>query len=143
MSDFDDFWNKLDRDLLKAVKGWGFKRDGDVLYFSLPARDGERYRIRIGCDGYRAQVPDPVFVDANGSTTVMSAWPKGSDNLYQYIKRPPDCFICMPLSRNGIQRHQEWLTSNVGVWNPAIHSLFDLFNFFQRLLDSSDYLGRS
>ena len=142
MSDLDDFWNQLDRDFLKEHKGWEFERDGNLLYLSLSARDGERYRIRFGCDGYRTRPPDPMFVDADGSKTAVTAWPRGNDNFYQYIKRPPDCFICMPLSRNGLERHQEWLTSGVGAWNPATHSLFDLFNFFQRLLDSTDYSGR-
>jgi hypothetical protein len=143
MSDLDVFWDALDRDGLALIQGWQLERNGDLLYFSLSASDGERYRMRIDCDGYRSDAPDPVFVDSDGSKTTTSAWPKGDTNFESYVKPPPNCFICMPLARGGLQRHQEWRTQGVEVWDPARHSLMDLFNFFQRLLDSEHYKGRS
>ena len=143
MSDLDGFWDALDREMLARIQGWQFQRDGDVIYFSLAARDGERYRMRIDCDGYRSVAPDPVFVDSGGAKTTKPAWPKGNNDFDQYIKPPPNCFICMPLSRSGLQHHQEWRSQEgVDVWNPAKHSLFDIFNFFQRLLNSEHYQGR-
>lgn len=142
MSDLDDFWNALDLETLRCVQGWQLEREGDLIYFSLAARDGERYRLRIDCDRYRTLAPDPVFVDAAGSKTTMSAWPKGTAYLDQYIKPPPNCFVCMPLSRSGLQHHGDWVASTVEVWDPAKHSLLDHFNFFQRLLNSQHYTGR-
>jgi hypothetical protein len=142
MSELDEFWNDLDHEALKQVQGWEFDRDGELIYFSLAARDGERYRVRIQCDGYRARAPDPVFVDNGGSKTTVSAWPRGDGDLDQYIKPPPHCFVCMPWSRGGLERHGDWVPPAVEVWDPAKHSLLDLCNFFQRLLNSQHYSGR-
>lgn len=142
MSDLDNFWDALDRELLGQVHGWEFARQGDLVYFSLSARDSERYRLRIACDGYRSNPPDPVFVDADGVKTTKSAWPNGDNYFHQYIKPPPNCFICMPLSRTGLQKHNEWKSPGIDAWNAEKHSLMDLCNFFYRLLNSSHYTGR-
>jgi hypothetical protein len=143
MSDLDVFWDALDREGLARIQGWQIERNGDLLYFSLSARDGERYRMRIDCNGYRSIAPDPVFVDSDGSKMMRSAWPMGDTYFDQYVKHPPNCFICMPLVRGGLQRHQEWHKQGVEVWDSSRHSLKDIFNFFQRLLDSEHYKGRS
>lgn len=142
MSDLDSFWDSLDREFLDRIQRWQFERDGDLLYFSLLARDGERYRMRIDCDGYRSVAPNPVFVDSEGSKTSIPAWPRGDNYFDQYIKPPPNCFICMPLSRDGLEKHKEWYSMDIEVWDPAKHSLMDIFNFVQRLLKSEHYLGR-
>lgn len=143
MSDLDDFWNGLDRQRLEDIQGWRFTRDDVLLYLSLPARDGQRYRIQFLCDSYRSKAPDPVFVDDNGSKMTRSAWPRGDAYFDQYIKPPPHCFICMPLSRTGLEKHPEWRQdATAEVWNSQKHTLLDLANFFSRLLNSEHYSGR-
>lgn len=143
MSDLDAFWNGLDRQQLENVQGWRFTRDGEIVYVSLPARDKERYRILFLCGGYNTRAPDPVFVDDQGSKMTKTAWPRGDSYFDQYIKPPPHCFVCMPLSRTGIEKHPEWLQDPTSdVWDPKKHSLLNLVNFFSRLLNEEHYAGR-
>lgn len=142
MSDLDSFLASLNLESLKRVQGWELERHGALLFLSLGAEDGERYRIRFNCDGYALVAPDPVFVDSSGAKTDRSAWPRGDQYFDQYIKPPPNCFVCMPLSRTGLEKHKEWKSPGVDAWDPTKHSLMDLFNFLQWLLNSEHYRGR-
>jgi hypothetical protein len=136
----DEFMASQDWDLLRVANGWNVTRDGDRLLFELTARDGERYAVRLLCDDLPRRAPSVVFVDHQGSPSTMRAWPRGNE---QVVKVPPSCFLCMPLTREGLQHHPEWRS------NPAVNawreesSLMEVFNYLQRLLTSSDYAGRA
>lgn len=137
----DDFLRAHDWDLLRRVNGWDIERHRDLVFFSLVARDGERYRTRFECSGYPDEAPSVLFVNTEGSTLDPTAWPRGTANFHAVVKPPPHCFLCMPLTREGLQHHGEWRTTRAA-WNPGRHTLMDLFNYLQRLLDSTDYQGR-
>src|SRR5690348_14668555 len=143
MTDLDDFWTGLNFEQLKRVHDWDFEREDHLVYVLMPARDGERFRILFLCDGYRARAPDPVFVDSEGSKMNKNAWPRGDSSFDQYVKPPPNAFICMPLSRAGLERHAEWRNDpKADPWDPKKHSLLDQINFIHRLLHSTQYQGR-
>lgn len=136
----DDFFKTQDLELLRRVNGWDVRRSGDLVYLTLAARDGEQYTARFLCNDYSQQAPSVLFVNAEGSGTDPCAWPKGNDNFHGVVKPPPNCFLCMPLTREGLQHHGQWRGA-AHAWHPE-RSLLDLFNYLSRLLDSPDYQGR-
>lgn len=120
--------------------GWDVERDGDTLYVSLLARDGEAYLLRLKADDYPRKPPSVLFVDPETkSTKVLGAWPNDDK---QYFKPPDDEFICMPLTREGLQRHQDW-KDLPDAWNPARNTLADIVSWAHRFLRSPLYLGRT
>lgn len=139
----DEFMSAHDWELLKRVNQWEVERDGDLLHLSLAARDGERFRVRVRCDGYPVTPPSVVFVNGEGDPMNPRAWPKGGGRFYQAVKPPPACFLCVPLTREGLQHHGEWRTDpSKNAWTGDRHSLIDVFNLVQRLLFDPDYGGR-
>lgn len=139
----DEFMTSQDWDLLKAVNGWDVARDGDRLLFELTARDGERYAVRLLCDDLPRRAPSVVFVDDAGSHAVPRAWPRGNGRFFEVVKLPPNSFLCMPLTREGLQHHPQWRdTPSINAWREG-SSLMEVFNYLQRLLSSPDYGGRA
>jgi hypothetical protein len=145
MSDkLGEFLAGQDWELLRTINGWHVERDGvstDVVRLTLPARDGERYILRCICDGYPDKPPDAAFTDVAGSTMERTAWPCGTAEFYKVVKLPTESFICTDLTREGLKRHTEWLGKG-NAWNGSTHTLLDLFNYIQGLLNSNDYQGR-
>ncbi len=140
----DEFMASQDWNLLKVVNGWVVTRDGDRLQFGLTARDEERYIVRLLCDDLPRRAPSVVFVDAAGSSSTMNAWPKGTGRFHEVVKPPPNCFLCMPLTREGLQHHPDWLQSPaITAWRGDRSSPIEVFNYLQRLLTSDDYAGRA
>jgi hypothetical protein len=140
----DEFMASTDWDLLKAVNGWDVIRDGDRLLFELTARDGERYLVRIMCDDLPRRAPSVVFVDAEGSPSALRAWPKGNGRFFEVVKLPPHSFLCMPLTREGLQHHPQWLeVPTITAWRGERSTLMEVLNYLQRLLSSADYAGRA
>ncbi len=130
-------------DALEVANGWRVRRDGDRVEFDLTARDGEPYTARLLCDDYPRRAPSVVFVDAQGSPSTPKAWPKGNGRFLEVLKPPPHCFICMPLTREGLAHHTNWLSDHtMNPWNAERSTLMDVFNYLQRLLSGPDYTGR-
>jgi hypothetical protein len=139
-SDLDAFFDGADLAFLERANGWQISRSEDLVFMKLTARDGERYRVRIGCDGYQPRPPSVAFVDDAGSVGTAQAWPTGAPTFLEVVKPPPNCFLCMPLTREGLQHHPDWIRQP-GAWRAA-NSLNDLFNYLHRLLNGPDYTGR-
>ncbi len=139
----DDFFQKHDWELLRKINGWAVDRREELVFLELSARDNARYRVKFVCDDYPMKAPTTAFVNGENSQQDPTAWPKGNQAFHEVVKPPPDCFLCMPLTREGLQHHGDWIT-NTGVdsWNANKHTLMDLFNYLQRLLNSDDYLRR-
>ncbi len=139
-----EFLAKQDWALLQAIKGWHVERDDvskDVVRFTLPARDDDRFTVCLLCDGYPDTPPSVKFIDAAGSTTERTAWPSGTAEFYLVVKVPPHSFLCTDLTREGFAQHPEW-TNRPNAWNGATHTLLDLFNYIHDLLNSKSYQGR-
>lgn len=137
----ESFFNSTDFATLERVNEWKITRNGELVYFELPAKDGEIYRLRLGCDNYPQQAPSVIFVDSEGTQSNPRAWPNCSPVLLEIIKPPPNCFLCTELTREGLHHHQDWRSQSKS-WNGAKNSLIDIFNLVHRLLHSDGYLGR-
>jgi hypothetical protein len=84
-----------------------------------------------------------VFVNSDNSQHDPTAWPTGNQAFLEVVKPPQNCFLCMPLTREGLQHHPDWITTaSVESWDGNKHTLLDLLNYLQRLLNSDDYLKR-
>jgi len=128
---------------LGELYGWCARRSDDLIVVELEARDGEWYSVLLDCPDYPAVPPNVGFVDGEGSLMDPEAWPAGTPRFHEVVKPPPACFLCMPLTRQGMSAHQEWTsTSRVGAWDPERHTLLDIVNYVQLLLRSKQYLGR-
>lgn len=136
----DDFWAAHDWVALERVNGWVVSREGERVRLSVLARDGERYLVQLGCDGYPATAPSTVFINEAGSARDKRAWPVGTGKFHEVVKVPDNCFLCMPLTREGLAHHPDW-KGQPGAWNER-SSLLDLFNYLRRLLNGPDYAGR-
>lgn len=146
MESLDQFFAARDWTAVEAANGWTVTRDaGDSarVILELSARDCERYRVLFLCDGYPAAPPSVAFVNAEGAKSDPRAWPRGDQEFHQEVKQPPNSFLCMPLTREGLAHHPDW-ASNVAAlsWKSGVHTLMDLFNRIQRLLGGPHYLGR-
>ena len=142
MSELEQFFARADLPVLLGMTGWSLERRGEVVTFGVTARDNERYRVRLGCDGYPASAPSALFINAEGQSADPRAWPHGDAGFLSVVKPPPNCFLCMPLTREGLAHHNHWKNENVNAWNPNVHTLLDLLNYLQRLLNSQGYLRR-
>jgi hypothetical protein len=142
----DEFFATRDWSALESVSGWSATRDEadqDIVYLAVKARDGEQYRVRCICDGYPSEPPSVAFVNDSGSKDDVRAWPRGTPELDQEVKAPPSCFLCMPLTREGLAHHPNWRTEfPEQAWSPAKHTLLDIFNRVRRLLHADYYTGR-
>jgi len=140
-----DFLAAHNWDALSDVMGWRVERDKeniDVVRLTLPARDRELYILRCVCDGYPTEAPSVKFVSQDGDEKVLSAWPAGDDVFYQVVKLPPACFLCTDLTKEGFGHHSDW-RGRPNAWSGATHTLMDIFNYVQRLLDSEHYVKRA
>lgn len=142
----DEFFAAHDWAALEGATGWSVVRDEndkERVLLSLKASDGEAYQVLFLCDGYPQRAPSVAFVNAAGSKSDPRAWPRGDNEFFQEVKPPPNSFVCMPLTREGIAHHADWLTSETSdVWNPERHTLVSLFNRMHRLLNGPYYQGR-
>lgn len=142
-----DFLAAHDWDTLARINGWKltlWKDDPDLICFELRAKDGQWYRVLLDCTGYPDQAPGVVFVDDQGNKNELRAWPAGTPQFYDVVKHPPHCFLCMPLTREGLAHHAEWRNDPTkNPWNGRKHTLLDVLNYLQRLLRSRDYIERS
>jgi hypothetical protein len=141
----DAFFAERDLIALGKAAGWIVARatNSEVVYLTLNARDGQTYRVQCACDGYPSIAPSVKFVDANGSSSEPVAWPKGAGSFHEEVKPPPNCFLCMPLTREGLHHHPDWRTNpDAEAWNGERHTLIDIFNRLKRLLNSPNYVGR-
>ena len=141
----DEFFSSRDWPTLQEIAGWRVERDAEDterVVLSLPARDGELYRILLLCDGYDSVAPSVAFIDEQGSKGDARAWPRGDAEFFNEVKPPPNSFLCMPLTREGLQHHPDWSASDANAWKPGVHTLMDLFNHLKRLLNGDHYLGR-
>lgn len=139
-SPLDDFWAAGNWTALERVNGWTVTRDGDRVRFSLPARDGQRYLVQLGCDGYPGKAPSVVFINEAGSALDPASWPTGVREFHSVVKPPPASFLCMPLTREGLAHHAEW-RARPDAWNDRSNLLL-IFNCLGRLLGGSEYTGR-
>jgi len=138
-----EFMASQNWELLKAVNGWEVERDGDLLHLKLAARDDESYRVRLNCAGVPDEAPSVVFVDGAGNPNIAAAWPKGTARFFEIVKPPPSCFICMPLTAEGLQHHPEWRSDPAKIpWSGEKHTPLVIFNELQRMLNGPDYTGR-
>lgn len=140
--ELDAFFADSSWQLPAKSNGWDVVRDGDLVYFSLSAKDGEKYRVRFGCDGYPRIAPSVMFVNEQGDKTDRRAWPAGIGQFHDVVKPPSNCFLCMPLTREGLTHHREWATNAAAAPWTAKNSLLDLFNYLHRLLNGGQYQKR-
>jgi hypothetical protein len=132
-------------DAVSKVAGWHVERDAentDVVRLTLPARDGERYILRCVCDGYPKEAPSVKFATADGDVSVTSAWPAGDNLFHEVVKLPPASFLCTDLTREGFAHHGPWRGKS-NAWDENTHTLMDIFNYVQRMLNSEHYLKRA
>ena len=137
----DQFWLSQDWMKLERLNGWKLKKDGDRVILDLHARDKELYTVLLSCENYPAEAPSVVFVNSEGSRLDPRAWPRGTASFMDIVKPPQNCFLCMELTREGLQHHPDWRTQEKA-WHKDRHTLMDLLNFLQRLLNGADYEGR-
>lgn len=142
----DQFFSSRDWASIEAVSRWTVQRDDlnrDLVRLQVLAADGERYTVLFACDGYPVLAPSVAFISALGSKADPTAWPKGAPAFFEEVKPPPSSFLCMPLTREGLAQHADWRNSPANdVWDGERHSLLDLFNRVQRLLNGPHYSGR-
>lgn len=137
----DEFFESADLVTLERVNEWSIRRENEIVFLELPAKDQQVFRVRVECDRYPEQVPSVLFVDSAGSKLNPSAWPHGTHALMEIVKPPPNCFLCTELTREGLQHHPDWRGLQ-SAWNPKKHTLNDVFNLIHRLLHSDGYLGK-
>ena len=140
-SNLEEFWQSQNWNLLRKANGWEVSRAGDIVTLELPAGDGEIYRARCLCDDYPFKAPSVLFVNSENSKMDVKAWPKGKGEFMKIVKPPQNCFLCMQLTREGLQHHKDW-ANQPNAWNADRNTLIDIFNFLSRLLNSEDYQGR-
>lgn len=140
----DEFFARQDWPRIEASAGWVVRRDPDDperLILTVRATDEERYHLLCLCDGYAKRPPSVAFVNGEGSKDDATAWPTGDSEFLSEVKPPPSCFLCMPLTREGLQHHPDWAAKGIA-WDPERHTLLDVFNRVQRLLVGPNYRGR-
>ena len=64
MTPLEEFFARPDLAVISQMTGWSLARDGDLVTFEVTARDGERYRMHLKCDGYPGTPPSALFVNA-------------------------------------------------------------------------------
>jgi len=138
----DEFFTSRAWEAPASLLGWEVTREDELVYLSLSAKDGERYRVRFICDGYPEKAPSVMFVNQQGDKVDRRAWPAGDNKFYEVVKPPQDCFLCMPWTREGLEHHRDWAGKpSTDPWTSQ-KSLLDLFNYLQRLLNSNQYSHR-
>jgi hypothetical protein len=139
----DKFMASHDWALLERVKKWKVQRKGDVVRLSLCARDGQCFFLQCACSGYPERAPSVAFVNEEGSKSDPRSWPAANKSLQDIIKPPPNSFLCMSLTLEGLAHHKDWAGDpSKQPWSPK-NTLMDVFNVVQRLLDHPDYNGRA
>jgi len=133
----DQFLSGSSRDwaTITHLNSWVISRDEEIITFKLFASDGEQYIVRIICDNYPAVPPSVFFINGIGEKTDIRAWPSGQGIFFEYVKPPMNCFICAPLTLEGIQHHPEWKS----IWNPNANTIMDVLNFIHALLNDPKY----
>lgn len=143
MATLDEFMAQHDWATHERLKGWKVSRTGKIVRLSLAARDGETFTLQCVCDNYPGQAPSVAFVDSEGSKGNARSWPTGGKAITDIVKPPPNSFLCMSLTREGLQHHKNWIGNpKQNPWDPAKHSLMSIFNVVHRLLMGPDYTGR-
>lgn len=135
-----DYLGRSDWALLKRVRNWTMTQDGESVTITCQARDGETYRVRLGCGAVPAQPPRAAFVDETGSTKNGRAWPRGKGAFHEIVKPPPHSFFCTAATQEGLEHHPNW--TNHPAANIARRSPLEAMNVVQSLLDGPDYEGR-
>jgi len=105
---------------------------------AMPARDGQRYFLRVTADNYPKFAPRVLPVDSEtGSSQLIAAWPRcrgfrfGSQDL------------CLPYTRSGYSLHPEWLGHPIWGWNPNTSTIaLTLESLAALFLDPDAYQGR-
>jgi hypothetical protein len=143
----DEFFASNDWDMLEAATGWKVVRDAKnpqlVRLYLEAKKDGDKYIVLFVCDGYPTTAPGAAFINEEGSKADAKAWPTGTPEFLSEVKPPPNSFFCMPWTREGLTHHKEWRTNAaVDPWNGDRHTLMDLFNRMQRILNGPYYTGR-
>jgi hypothetical protein len=144
----DDFFLKIGDALSRAALAnhWVISRrdyDPSIVDFQLNAADNESYFVTLICDQYPLLAPSVKFRNTEGEVNDAKAWPKGSPVFHEVVKPPPSSFLCMPLTREGLQHHGDWINNvTVNSWSSDKHTLLDIFNYLHRLLNSKDYISR-
>jgi hypothetical protein len=144
----DDFFSLFYEVVLRSTQsnGWVISRrndDLDIVDFQLTAADSEKYFVTLICDNYPVSPPSVTFCNVDGEVGDPKAWPKGNSVFHEVVKPPPNSFLCMPLTREGLKHHADWSKNpSANSWNPERHTLLDVFNYLHRLLNSSDYSSR-
>ena len=142
MRTLDDIMGATNWNVLKNLKGWLVTRKGDVVTIEMSAKDSQRYHIALLCNRYPMEAPSVAFVNSQGNKMDRSAWPMGRGLLADILKHPPQAFLCTELTREGLAHHAEWKGLQTA-WNGDHHTIIDVFNLIQRLLNSDGYTGRA
>lgn len=143
-TDLDIFFKETSWERILTLNNWTVSRDSDndeIVRFSLQARDGEWYHVRMVCDGYPKSAPRVAFTNSAGDHNDKQAWPRGNSTFGEVVKPPPNSFLCTDLTREGFEHHSNW-AGGATAWNPEKHTLLDVMNYIQRILNSKNYEGR-
>lgn len=143
----DEFFAAHDWGAIEAATGWRVSRDRAnqslVRLYLSAKRDGERYIALFSCDGYSNLAPGAAFINEEGSKMDPKAWPTGTKEFLDEVKPPPNSFLCMPWTREGLASHGDWRqTPAADPWDGNRHTLMNLFNRAQRILNGPYYTGR-
>lgn len=100
--------------------------------------DCERYRLRLGCDGYPDMAPSIKPIDpVTGQSDSVRAWPS-CDGFR------PVGDICMPLTAEGFALHPEWMNDPALRWISTGNPILRVLEELQAQLDNPmKYRGRA
>lgn len=143
----DEFFAARDWNVIEAATGWKVVRDGanpHLVRLHLSAKDGQAYIVLFVNDGYSQAAPSVAFINDEGSKVDPKAWPTGTKEFLDEVKPPPHAWLCMPWTREGLAAHAVDWSRNAATdcWDGDRHTLMDLFNRMQRMLNGPYYTRR-
>jgi hypothetical protein len=112
--------------------------------FSITARDGHRFYLRLNFDGYPAQPPTGGLWDpATGTIPAAEKWPKGDEVFSSVFRRDwqNGTALYMPMDRVSLAGHHDWPSQYPHlVWDP-VKGLTQYLAEVHRLLNARGYHG--
>jgi hypothetical protein len=112
--------------------------------FSIRARDGREFMLRLECSNYPAQPPTGGLWDsARSGPPEASGWPRGDAVFSSVFRRDWQCgtALYMPLDRVSRMGHLDWPTQHPHlVWKPEL-GVVQYLAEVHRQLSSRGYHG--
>ena len=124
---------------------WGLLAvDWPAVYIDLQARDGQKFTLRLTCDGYPAQAPTGAFWDYQQMTYLPATrWPRAGVHRGQALKADwqGGTALYIPCDRQSINGHDQWRQLYPAwLWDQTV-GLTRYLNVVSELLNGDDYVG--